>query len=307
MKKRGIIKWILLSIISIWIIISTFFYFQHRIQVDTYYIGKYIEFDEFSVFVKNVEKYNFENNRHKYPDALFKLNLPWKITKAISKINYFYSKPYSFNKESYKYNVNCEIIFNPDSINKEYKLDNINKMMSIEVYNEALASVGKLSESRMQYESNSNVMIYTKIGNWNENFSNGLKVSDTKNGNQYLIPFEKSFFTKNYGYFNSKNDDRQQMTNDIILKFLCTYHNGDIKAAENYINDKYVDDFPWNTVNQYKEFVNANFELSYIGNYKGEEDVFHMNTSFYQEDNLKNNLNFYLIYRDFNWQIIYVE
>ncbi|GAA0179140.1 hypothetical protein SH2C18_20640 [Clostridium sediminicola] len=97
------------------------------------------------------------------------------------------------------------------------------------------------------------------------------------------------------------------MTNDIILKFLCTYHNGNIKAAENYINDKYVDDFPWNTVNQYEEFVNANFELSYIGNYKGEEDVFHMNTSFYQEDNLKNNLNFYLIYRDFNWKIINVE
>ncbi|GAA0179138.1 hypothetical protein SH2C18_20630 [Clostridium sediminicola] len=131
MKKRGSIKWILLLIISIWIIISTFFYFQHRIQVDTYYIGKYIEFDEFSVLVKNVEKYNFEYKHRKYPDFLFNLKLPWNITKAILKINYFYSKPYSINKESYKYNVNCEIIFNPDSINKEDKLDNINKMMSI--------------------------------------------------------------------------------------------------------------------------------------------------------------------------------
>ncbi|WP_027400389.1 hypothetical protein [Anaerovorax odorimutans] len=303
--KRGIIKWILLSIVSIWIVISVFFYFQHRIQVDMYPIGKYIEFDDFSILIKNVEKYNYENNKPNYKSsrAIMKLNLPWNITETILKTKYFYNRPYSSNK-GYQYSVNCEIIYNPNSVSQEKVVEIVNEKINLEVCNKSLQSFDIHGENGMQYTNKSNIIHYEKIGDW-KNDSTNLKISDLENDHQYIIPLEKAS-TGKYDYFNRKKEDKSHMADNIIDRFLRSYKDDDIKSAETYINNKYVDDFPWDRIKQYEyeTILNAHYELSYIGEYKEEKDVFLMKVSFDENDNSMKKINFYLVYKDFNWQII---
>lgn len=303
-KKRGIIKWILLSIMSIWIIVSVFFYFQHRIQVDRYYVGKYIEFDDFSVLVKNIERYNFEQNGRNYPDEILKLNLPWKITLAILKINYFYSQPYHINNESYKYEVNCEIIFNPEFIDSENVTKKISDTIGIYLYQDATTSLKEPTGNKIAYESNKNVMHFMFSGKWQENYSKGLKIINNDNGEEYVIPIEKPYVANTYGYFNRRVDDAQQMASDIINQFLWEYYNGKIKDAEIYIKEECVENFHWNILDQYEKFRSDNYQFSYLGRFMDEEQVFIMKVT---DDDLMKDLNFYLIYRDFDWQIINVE
>lgn len=307
MKKKVILKWVLLVTLGTWLIVSVFFYFQHQIQVDTYYIGEYIEFDEFSILVKNIERYNFEKNRGNFPDDIIKLKLPWKMTEAILKIDYFYSQPYHINKESYKYEVNCEIIFNHESIDSESLTKKIGDKIGMEVYNEASTSLKGLTNYQIQYDSNMNVIHYTYIGAWQENYSNGLKISDNDNGEVYLFPFEKPFTTNIYGYFNRRIDDRQQMASDTITKFLRNYYNCKTKESEIYINEEYIQNFPWSTLIQYEHFRCINYEFSYLGKYMDKEEVFIMNVSDNQDNGLIKSFDFYMIYKDFKWQIIDVE
>jgi hypothetical protein len=304
LKKKVILKWVLLVTLGIWLIVSVFFYFQHRIQIDTYYIGEYIEFDEFSIFIKNIERYNFEENRMNYPDNILKLELPLKITQAILEINYFYSKPYDIDEELYKYKVNCEIIFSQEYSDSEGFDKNIYDKISIGVYNEESTSLNPTYGYQSQYSSNVNVIQYSGSGDWKENYSNGVKIINNDNSKEYLFLIEKPFITNIYGYFNRRIDDRLQMANDIIRNFLLNYYNGNLEDSENYINEDYVENFPWSTFIQYEYFEDINFEFSYLGKYKDKEKVFIMNISENRDNGLIESFDFYMIYEDFNWQII---
>jgi len=311
LRKKGVLKWVLLVTLGTWLIVTVFFYFQHRIQVDTYDVGEYIEFDECSVYVKNVERYNYEKNYRDYPEnlgkLLSKLKLPMKMSETIMKIGYFYSQPYHIEKELYKYKVNCEIILTPESVDSKYFQLKIFDKMDIGIYNEGSTSLNTPHEGRGGSAGNINVFYYEFIGDWEEAYSSGVKISNKENGEDYLFPFKKQFLTNDYGYFNRRRVDRRQKSTDTIKYFLLKYDHGNSVEAENYINEDYVDNFPWSTLTQKETFIFWNYEFSYLGRYMDKEKVFIMNVSNGKDTDLIRNLDFYMIYEDFKWQIIDAE
>jgi len=308
LKKKGVLKWVLLVTLGTWLIVTVFFYFQHRIQVDTYYIGEYIEFDEFSVYVKNIERYNYELlNYRDYPEILRKLKLPLKMSQAIMKISYFYSQPYHIEKGVYKYRVNCEIIYNTESIDWTYVSLEIYDKFSMGTYNEASSSLEPPNIGGSSMAGNMNIIHYEFKADWEEAYSSGLKFSNKENGEDYLFPFEKPFLTNDYGYFNRRRVDRRQISTDTIKYFLWNYDYGNSEEAENYINEDYVENFPWSTLTQHESSRIWNYEFSYLGRYMDKEKVFIMNISNRNDTDLIRNLDIYMIYEDFKWQIIDAE
>lgn len=304
MRIKKILKRVLLAILVIWIIISAFFYFQHRIQVETCTIGRYIEFEEFSVLVKNIERYNFEKNGRNYPNWIIKFNLPSKVTEAILKTQYFYSFPYHVDNKALKYDINCEIIFDQEVIDAESVEDLIREKFNIALYNNNSSSHIKITENKLQYNSNMNIIYYTYTGNWQQNYNAGVKIINIENDEEYIVQFDNQFLISNYGYFNRKLTDRQKRSSTVINNFIWNYYNGDMDDSQLNINNEYIENYPWNKLNLYENFFADNYELSYLGHHMNDDQVFIMKVLDNQESDLIKELEFYMIYEDFRWQII---
>ena len=300
LKKKAVMKWMLCVMIGTWLIISVYFYFQHRIQVDVYYIGEHIEFDEFSIIVKNIERYNYEKNDRKLPEYIFELQLPWKMTEAILKINYFYSRPYLIHKDAYEYKVNCEVIFNPELIDSESVSEKVRDKIKVRLYNEATTSSRTANQTQSHYNSNMNVIHYAFIGVWQDDSDIKISVQDK----DYIISFEEPFLTKTYDYSNRKPDDRNQLANDTIKEFLWDYYNDSIEESKNYIHEDYIEDFPWHIFKAYQPLTNTNYIFSYVGKHRDKEKVFIINVSDIKANDNNQNYKFYMVYEDLKWQIM---
>jgi len=297
----------LTGILGIWLIITIFFYFQHRVQVETYSIGKYIEFEKFSVLVKNIERYNFEQNRRNYPDYFIRLNLPSKITQAILKTQYFYSFPYLIDNKALKYDINCEVIFDQDVIDAESVGDLIEENFSIAFSNNTSGSHRKLTDHSQSRSSNMNIIYYTYTGNWSKNYNEGVKIINNENGEEYTNQFDKQFLINNYSYFNPRLTDRHKRSSSIIRKFIWNFYQEDMDDSQLNINNKYIENFPWNNLNRYENFIADNYGFSYLGHHMNDDQVFIMKVLDNQEKFPIKELEFYMVYKNLRWQIIDVK
>ncbi len=307
MKMRKKLFMGVIVLLIIWLLITVFFYYQHQVYVESYDIGEYIEFDDFGVFISNIEKYDYKNKDFKYPDFILGLDLPGKLSRTILNIKYFYSIPYEIDKENPKFDINCEVI-----VHGEYGIsvdvgDLLKDKLDIQYISTPSDSIIYLAGTRITASGNQNVIQLTYSGEWNDVISEGIRIVDIVDDEKHNVDFELPFTKVRYDYFNRRPGYRQDYSSSIISDLLSSYCSGDRLTAESYISTEHIDTFSWDILDLYCEFSAQDFIFSYIGQYKEAEDVFMMNTGGYIEGESIDELVFYMIYDDFRWQIIDVD
>jgi len=307
LRNKKVLKWLLAVVLGIWFVVSVFFYFQHNIQVESYSIGKYIEFEKFGVLVKNIERRNFEENRMRFVDYSYitKLNLPSNMFNAIYKVNNFYSIPYDIDNEKLKYDINCEVIFDQNVIDAESVGELLREELDIELFNNTSSSYIRPSGSSQEISSSENIIYLSYNGNWSQNSIAGVKIINEKSGEEHVIEFEKQFLINKYSFFNPVVPERKKRSSSIIDEFIWNYYKQDSRFN---IDDKYIEDFPWDNLKQYADFTADNYELSYLGHYMNDDQVFVMKVLENNQENLPmKELEFYMVYKDLSWKIIDVK
>ncbi len=302
LRSTKVLKWLLAVILGIWFVVSIFFYFQHSIQVESYSIGKYIEFEKFSVLVKNIERRNFEQNRMNFHDSLVSLNLPPKIIQGILKVQYFYSIPYHIDNEKLKYDINCEVIFDQNVIDAESVGELVKEELNIELFNNTSSSYIRPSGFSQRISINENIIYCSYNGNWSQNSIAGVKIINEKNGEEHVIEFDKQFLINRYSFFNPVVPERKKRSSSIIYEFIWNYYRNDLRLN---INDKYIENFPWDNLKKYENFTIDNYEFSYLGHHMNDNQVFVMKVLENNQENFPmKELEFYMIYKDLSWRII---
>jgi len=307
LRSAKVLKWLLAVILGIWFVVSIFFYFQHNIQVESYSIGKYIEFEKFSVLVKNIEKRNFEQNRIRYSDYSYitRLNLPSDIINAIYKVNYFYSIPYHIDNEKLKYDINCEVIFGQNVIDAESVGALVKEELDIELFNNTSSSYIRPSGFSREITSNENIIYCSYNGNWSQNSIAGVKIINEKSGEEHVIKFDKQFLINKHSFFNPVVPERKKRSSSLIYEFIWNYYRHDSRFN---IDDKYIENFPWDNLKKYENFTVDNYEFSYLGHHMNDDQVFIMKVSENNQENFPmKELEFYMVYKDLGWQIIDVK
>ena len=312
----------------LWIITTAFFYFQHQIQVETYTIGRYIEYEEFGVFIKNVEGYDNEKKGDIYPYWMTKVKLafklPFNVTMALFNIRNFYRFPYEIDNSTQKYDINCEIIYDPEVVDFErlkyllsdkfnYKkfnlsLYNSDSSVPIDITNDDSSEPINIYDSSYGHSSQENIIHFTTTGDWQQNFDGGIKGLVGVNGETFTIPFDHQTSFSTYDYFNRRISDERKISSIIIRNFNWNYYNGKMDEALLSIKDNYAEDFPWVKLKQYEHFQIDGYELSYIGHHMNDDQVFIMKVIDTSEDHegLKE-LHYYMVYDEFGWHIIDVN
>jgi len=300
MKTRKILKLILTIAITTWIIASAFFYFNHRIQVDKYEINKYIEFDDFGILVKNVEIYNFEVNGRNYPDFIYKYDIPYRVASKILEIDYFYSSPYTINKDSYSYDINYEIINNKPFANpNEYS-----KLFSTSIFQDNSSLFRVTTKVSFSFANNSNLSSATNAVNLQGKSIHSIKLTFNDTNEEYLIEINEPPTTITFDYFNRRKVGTIIEDNDIIPIFLANYYRHEKKDVARFIKAEYLEKFNFDTLDQYETFEDHKYTFSYLGKFMNENQVFIMDV---RDDDQAKSLQFYMIYEDLKWVIIDVE
>jgi hypothetical protein len=306
LRNKKVLKWLLAVILGIWFVVSIFFYFQHSIQVESYSIGKYIEFENFSVLVKNIERRNFEENRMRFVDYSYitKLNLPLNMFNAIYKVNNFYSIPYHIDNEKLKYDINCEVIFDQNVIDAESVGELVREELNIELFKNTSSSYIRPSGSSQNISSNENIIYHSYNGNWSQKSIAGVKIINEKSGEEHVIQFDKQFLINKYNFFNPVVPERKKRSDNVIYEFIWNYYKQDSRYNT---DDKYIENFPWDNLKKYADFTVDNYEFSYLGHYMNDEQVFVMKALDNEENLSIKELEFYMVYKDLGWQIIDVK
>ncbi|GEM_PF-2585918 len=307
LRSAKVLKWLLAVVLGIWFVVSVFFYFQHSIQVESYSIEKYIEFEKFGVLVKNIEKRNFEENRMHFSDNSYiaRLDLPSGIISTIYKINYFYSIPYHIDNEKMKYDINCEVIFDQNVIDAESVGELVGEELNIELFNNTSGSYIRPSGHSREISSAKNIIHCSYRGNWSQNNIAGVKIINENNGEEHAIKFDKQFLINKYSFFNPVVPERKKRSDNLIYEFIWNYYKQDSRFN---IEGKYVEDFPWDNLKKYEDFTVDNYEFSYLGQYMGDDQVFVMKVLENNPENLPmKELEFHMVYKNLNWKIIDVK
>jgi len=304
LRNKKVLKWLLAVVLGIWFVVSIFFYFQHSIQVESYSIEKYIEFEKFGVLVKNIERRNFEENRMRFVDYSYitRFNLPLNMFNVIYKVNNFYSIPYHIDNEKLKYDINCEVIFDQNVIDAESVGALLREELDIELFNNTSSSYIRPSGSSQKISSNENIIYHSYNGNWSQNNNAGVKIINENSGEEHVIEFDKQFLINKYGFFNPVVPERKKRSSNVISEFIWNYYKQDSRFN---IEGKYIEDFPWDNLKKYENFTVDNYEFSYLGNYMNDEQVFVMKVFENNQENFPiKELEFYMIYKDLSWKII---
>jgi hypothetical protein len=200
MYKRKVFKLIGIVLLAAWIIVTIIAYYQHRRSEEVYVVGRYVEFEDYGILVKDVEIYDDES-RFNYNDNYKVFNwLPQKIAYKVFRLMYFYSMTTDSLEGGPEYVVNCEVITEEgNKFNMQEQDLRIVMYDALPVGN--YAYIGSGSES----SNISNSIEYRYRGKWSDKDYQGLSLKDYNTGEVIIIPFTEPSINKTYTFGKPKN------------------------------------------------------------------------------------------------------
>lgn len=221
MTIKKLLLFTFLTILTSFIFTTAFFNFEHKVQSEKYEINKQIHFDEYSVFIKNIEVYNF-NKRSRYSstslntlsfqpslaEKILHSNLNPKLLLKLRKIFYFYSSPYQVTEDSYNIDIDYEVILDQNisyTKNEKYEISNA---AYISILLEGDSNYTKTPSSLTRVRDNTNVL--TKTDSL-ESSSKSIKaimlnVDEVAKSNvtQHVVSLDSPPIIVKYDFFNRK-------------------------------------------------------------------------------------------------------
>lgn len=202
MLKKAWVKVLLLCLFS-WLIVTVYFYYQHKIIIWHYPVDQQIELRDAKIYISEISVQNYRMNERYVINNLAKWiipKLPNKMQGKLFSICYFYSKPYSFNEKYGVMSVEGQLISNSTIID----LSNIE--IEVKVVDEI--GVHYARTSCWHHESESSTAEFKTAGDYYpfEKLGSTLKifVRDNRDKNTVELTVNPTFTKQAYGFFDEK-------------------------------------------------------------------------------------------------------
>lgn len=304
--KKATMKIGIILVLAIWLGASVFFYDQHQIEVAYFEVNKYIEYEDFGLLIKQVERYNYEARPINHPDFVYKLHLSRRVGDVLFNLMYFYSMPYETNKDMYDYRINCEVMFDSTKVDSDDLGETIMKRYEVLGADLGLdaSSPSLVSAREIQVSSNENVINYSFGGHWKDIYTDGITVVDLVEDIKYELPFDREFTKKSFGFFNRRPSSRSISSTDLVRSFLVDYYKEGSEAWRAYVKEDELPTLSRQALDRFNEFKAKDYYMTYVGDYMNEDHVFSIKT---QDIESHEELDLFIRLDGLNWKIIGVE
>lgn len=210
MKFSKKIRWVLLTIVVLWIGITIYFSFQHKVTVRHCEIDKKVEVGDYTIQVDSLTIQNFKTEE--YFDMLFyKIApvIPRFLLKPVYYVNLFYSKPYSFNDQYQYTDLRTHILLDVpiEEIDSNYVDENVIQNIDVDVIDKHGAAYSKGREWQFDPQ-NGDAIPYTITGRGfpikkiEEQEPLTIRITDKKSNitKEFMVDTEK-LKPEHYGFF----------------------------------------------------------------------------------------------------------
>jgi len=314
-KKR--LGKLLFVVITVWIVISIYFYFQHNVTVKVMEVpGWSLNNQKYQgLLVKEIRVYDWKPRRTEYWDRWFPVlslgnKLPptirMKYFRIAGSILTFYTDPYQKLEEGVQ---RIEVIGlflkrQPGELGP-------NDHPKVRVYSDGKLVAGISSGFGMQYSGNSNYYIFDvhddmvnrPIKNSMEitwQWDDGPLVSESLTGTRFNTETYSFFKRPDLNYGSNLRPDRK------ALEFINNYKNGGEEKASNLLSTK-VTGFPWKRLEWIKGKEDYSFSGdNYYGKYMGFQNVFTVDLALQKTNSEENYAEqiIYLVDDGSGWKVI---
>ncbi|MDF1618634.1 hypothetical protein [Petrocella sp. FN5] len=278
--------------------VTVYYHFQHKIEIIYYPVNERVLIEDHEIMVKYISKTAFKNN---WREPSWLMNQTWLIEKlpidafyGLAKINYFYSKPYEFNDDSYNYNIHLEVLNDNLSVEEDMSMDHI-KIRLLYGETDNVYSANSHTYSR---KGNATTMLATQeIENRPSMVPRALSFESEDKGQIKNIEITQPPKSIKYNFFNRKDIIRDKSAGDVASDFLYGLQHVEEKKitteTDQAIRDRYL------------ELQELMYDLQYMGDYGQYEDVYIMSVS--DRDVDQPSIKLYMVYENLTWVIIEVE
>jgi len=294
MRIRKALKWIGTGLIVMWLILTIFAYYQHRISDEVYVVGTYVEFENYGVLVKDVEIYDYEKRYNNVSNYEIFNWLPQSIVYKIYRVMSYYSTPTTDLELGPEYVVNCEIISEDGN-----KFDADRQDLRIALYDTLPVEYYPRRSWSLGCSEIDNIVRYHYEGKWFDKEYKGLSLKDYNTGEVIVIPFSEPSITKTYTFSKPKNSKLDRSASDVMGSFITRYSHDSKEEVLNYIYHDQSDGVDWSLLNGISRDVVNRYKLSYDGKDSNQRDLFNLLIETVDDQTL----NFKMIYSDEEWWI----
>ncbi|SMB86113.1 hypothetical protein SAMN00017405_1121 [Desulfonispora thiosulfatigenes DSM 11270] len=305
MKKR----WfqVLLVIVSIWLVITIYFYNQHKISINRCVIDKHIAYENTIIKIDELVVTDHEKNYVMFDSWHFKVvpRLPGFLQKPFLLTSSFYRKPYKeleYN-EDHKFGImSLKATIFEKNLDPEY-LHNINEKIHL------MDDQGNYLPTTENGTDNEDYIsfFYKKNKRFDKSIENiNIVLKDDKDNIVTTIPVNLKWQIENYNYFNRMPNwnfylDPRNTVRELIIRkksdedYLDLFQEQGQKIDSENLNHDYWQD----TI--HSESIN------YIGNYKEWENVYLSELEFKKDNVLESKQKTYLIDTGKTFKIIEIS
>lgn len=266
-------RWIriFLILIIVWLVITIYFYNQHKVSIKRCVIDKSVVYEDSIIKFDEIVLTDFKQNRFGFENWRWDIvdNLPVFLHRPFMAISYFYSKPFEKleNNDDNQFGV-LELRGNliGENLDDEY-YQNINEKISLidEKGNDILGTA-----SGSNFSSETNILYVYKQ---NEYFNKERKISKLviKDDNDNIvtsIPLNIKWETENYNYFHRIPSENYYLNpRNIVREFIQRKVNDEDYEDLFYLQEENINHNYW------KGKVYSG-PANYIGNYKDWDEVY---------------------------------
>lgn len=175
-RRKSMLKGALLLLVLAFAAVTAYYYAQHRVAKIRYPVENYIETPEFGLFIKYVEKVDYEV-RHLdrefsgFSEFLLNGRLPWTLARGILWLDYFYSDPYKDLDGLYHYSIHCEVFTSEAGMDKEL-FDSLEEVLAITLQGrESGMAYSSPTGSSYRQSDDSNVREWVLRYEWKPDFT----------------------------------------------------------------------------------------------------------------------------------------
>lgn len=295
---RKLIEGAVLILLLIVTTVTVYYHFQHKIEIIYYPVNERVLIEDHEIMVKYISKTDFKNN---WREPSWLMNQSWLIEKlpidafyGLAKMDYFYSKPYEFNDDSYNYNIHLEVLNDNLSVEEDMSMDNI-KIRLLDGETDNVYSANSHTYSR---KGNATTMLATQeIEDRPSMVPRVLSFESEDKGQVKNIEISQPPKSIKYNFFNRKEIIRDESAGAVASDFLYGLQHVDEEKisteTEKEIRDRFL------------ELQEPIYDLHYMGHYGQYDDVYVMYVS--DKDVDQPGLKLYMVYENLTWLIIEVE
>jgi len=275
--------------------VTVYYHFQHKIEIIYYPVNERVLIEDHEIMVKYISKTDFKNN---WREPSWLMNQTWLIEKlpidafyGLAKMDYFYSKPYEFNDDSYNYNIHLEVLNDSLSVEEDMSIDHI----KIRLHNSETDITYSANSKSYSRKGNATTMVATQeIEDRPSMVPKALSFESEDKGQIKNIKITQTPKAIKYNFFNRKDILRNESADDVATDFIYGLQHveeGKITTeADQEIRDRFLD------------FQEPIYDLQYLGQYGQYEDVYIMSVS--DKDVDQPSIKLHMVYENLTWVII---